>query len=162
VSELDDELYALNQRVGDDAFPRRPSAYLDEWASPERGWLRQFYQPGCDEAYYDLTPAVEKALAWVRELRARGFVRTESRLNTIFELLRQMVYGAEADPEHRLADLRHRRDVIDAEIGRVERGEIALLDSAGQRDRYQQFARTARELLADFREVEENFRPCRK
>ena len=27
-----------------------------------------------------------------------------------------------------------------------------------QRDRYQQFARTARELLADFRQVEENFR----
>ena len=33
-----------------------------------------------------------------------------------------------------------------------------MLDAVSQRDRYQQFARTARELLADFREVEENFR----
>ena len=33
-----------------------------------------------------------------------------------------------------------------------------MLDAVSQRDRYQQFARTARELLADFRQVEENFR----
>ena len=33
-----------------------------------------------------------------------------------------------------------------------------MLDPSGVRDRYQQFAATARELLADFREVEENFR----
>ena len=33
-----------------------------------------------------------------------------------------------------------------------------LLDASAVRDRYQQFAATARELLADFREVEENFR----
>ena len=35
---------------------------------------------------------------------------------------------------------------------------LSLLDSTGVRDRYQQFSATARELLADFREVEENFR----
>lgn len=35
---------------------------------------------------------------------------------------------------------------------------MTLLDAVSQRDRYQQFARNARELLADFREVEENFR----
>src|SRR5207237_5679972 len=33
-----------------------------------------------------------------------------------------------------------------------------LLDASAVRDRYQQFSATARELLADFREVEENFR----
>ena len=33
-----------------------------------------------------------------------------------------------------------------------------MLDATGVRDRYQQFATTARELLSDFREVEENFR----
>lgn len=35
---------------------------------------------------------------------------------------------------------------------------IAALDAVSQRDRYQQFSRTARELLSDFREVAENFR----
>lgn len=158
VGELDDELYTLRQRLGADRFPRAAQAYLDEWASPERGWLRKFYPAGSDEPRYDITPAVEKALQWVRELPGREFVGTESRLNTIFELLRQMVFGTEEDPERRMVELLRRRAELDAEIARVKRGEVAVLDSTGLRDRYQQFSRTARELLSDFREVEENFR----
>lgn len=158
ADQLDDELFALNERLGSDTFPRHATAYLDDWAAPERAWLRKFYQPGTDEAYYDITPPVEKALLWVRDLRSREFVGTESRLNTLFDLLRQMVFGADEDPDSRLVELRRRRAELDVEIAAAERGEVALLDQVSQRDRYQQFARNARELLADFREVEENFR----
>jgi hypothetical protein len=158
AGELDDELYALGQRLGENRFPRRASEYLDDWASPERGWLRKFYPTGSDEAHYDMSPSVEKALMWVTGLRGRDFVGTESRLHTIFELLRQMVYGAEDDPERRLDDLRRRRAELDTEIARAERGEFRRLDEVSQRDRYQQFSQTARELLSDFRQVEENFR----
>ena len=155
---LDEEIYALNLRLGEDTFPRSARAYLDEWASPDHGWLRKYYPPGSDEAHFDLAPAVEKAVLWVRDLRSREFIGTESRLNTIFELLRQMVYGAETNPDHRLVELRRQRAKLDEEISRAERGDVDILDAVGQRDRYQQFVRTARELLSDFREVEENFR----
>jgi hypothetical protein len=158
ASELDDELYALNQRLGEDRFPKSAAEYLDDWAAPDRGWLRKFYPPGSDEAHYDVSPALEKALTWVRDLRTRDFIGTESRLNTIFELLRQMVFGAEDDADRRLAELYRRRAELDGEIARAEKGDFVRLDQVGQRDRYQQFARTARELLADFRQVEENFR----
>jgi Protein of unknown function (DUF3375) len=158
VSKLDDELYALNERLGESAFPKPAKAYLDDWAAPANGWLRKYYPAGSDEVHFDATPAVEKALAWVDSLRERSFVGTESRLNTVFELLRQMAYGAETDPAVRLAELHRRRAAIDAEINQVEGGDFDLLDSSAQRDRYQQFATTARELLADFREVEANFR----
>lgn len=158
AGQLDDELYALNQRFGEERFPRPPTEYLDDWAAPERGWLRKFYAAGSDEAHYDLSPAVEKALSWLSDLQTRDFIGTESRLNTIFELLRQMVFGAEEDPSLRLAELRRRRELLDAEIAKAERGEVKLSDPVSQRDRYQQFSRTARELLSDFRQVEENFR----
>ncbi|MEQ7124737.1 DUF3375 domain-containing protein [Actinopolymorpha sp. B11F2] len=158
ASRLDDELYALNERLGPATFPRRATAYLDDWAAPEAGWLRKYYPAGSDEPHFDATPAVEKALSWVATLRSRAFVGTESRLNTLFDLLRQMVYGAEDDPEVRLAELRRRRHAIDVEIAEVEKGNVDVLEPAAQRDRYQQFATTARELLADFREVEANFR----
>jgi len=69
-----------------------------------------------------------------------------------------MVYGAEPDPDVRIAELRRRRAELDREIAEAEAGNVTMLDATGQRDRYQQFATTARELLADFREVEANFR----
>lgn len=158
ASRLDDELYALNERLGERAFPKTAKAYLDDWAAPGAGWLRKYYPEGSDEPHFDATPAVEKALQWVRALQAREFVGTESRLNTVFLLLRQIVFGTETDPRARLAELRRRRQQLDDEIARVEAGELDLLDTSAVRDRYQQFSSTARELLADFREVEENFR----
>ena len=158
VGLLDDELYALNARLGADTFRRSAQAYLDDWAAPERGWLRKYYPAGTDEPHYDLSPPVEKALLWLQDLRPRDVVGTESRLSTLFELLRQMVFGAEPDPRRRLDELRRRRVELDAEIARAERGEVDLLDPLQQRDRYYQFTRNARELLADFRQVEANFR----
>ena len=162
AAALDDHLYALNAAssaaTGEARFPKGPRAYLEDWAATEVGFLRRFYPPGDDEVHYEVTPAFEKAYGWVRSLQARPFVATESRLHTAVELLRQIVQGTDTDPERRLADLKRRRAVIDAEIATVEAGRLSLLEPAGVRDRYQQFTATARELLADFREVEENFR----
>jgi flagellar motility protein MotE (MotC chaperone) len=158
TERLDDVLYALNEGAEPPRYPRPARAYLDDWAGPQTGWLRKYYPAGSDEAHFDATPAAEKAVAWIAALRERSFVGTESRLNTVVELLRQMAYGAETDPEVRLAELERRRAEIDAEIERVRSGDAPVLDPSAQRDRYQQFAGTARELLADFREVEANFR----
>lgn len=161
ASRLDDELYVLNQRESEGSgrrFPKPAKAYLDDWAAPGAGWLRKYYPEGTDEPHYDATPAVEKALQWIQSLGERDFVGTESRLKVIFELLRQIVFGTETDPDQRLAELRRQRQEIDEQMARVEAGDMPVLDETSVRDRYQQFAATARELLADFREVEENFR----
>jgi len=155
---LEDELYALREQRGVDAFPRRAAEYLDDWAAPDKGWLRKFYRSGSDEPQFDLTPASEKAIAWLGQLTERSFVGTESRLLTLFGLLRQMSEGSEADPDKRVLELRRRRDEIDVEIERAQMGELPLLDDTAVRDRFQQFVQLARELLADFREVEHNFR----
>lgn len=157
-SRLEDTLAAVHEQLGEDRFPKPAKAYLTEWAAPEAGWLRKFYPPGSDEPHYDATPAVEKALEWVTSLRGRSFVGTASRLGTAFELLRQMAYGTERDRSVRLAELRRRRDEIDAEIEAVSAGRAATMDDATLRDHYQQFETVARGLLADFREVEANFR----
>ncbi len=162
AAALDDHLYVLHSdfpaEAGDLRFPKEPRAYLEDWAGTEAGFLRRFYPTDDDEVHYEVTPAFEKAYAWLLSLRGRSFVGTESRLHTVVELLRQIVHGTEVDPAARLADLRRRRDEIDAEIADVEAGSVAVLDPTGVRDRYQQLSSTARELLSDFREVEANFR----
>ena len=91
------------------SFPKPARAYLDDWAAAESGWLRKYYPEGSDEPHFDATPAVEKALQWVRALAERDFVGTESRLNTIFDLLRQIVFGTEPDPVARIEELRRQQ-----------------------------------------------------
>lgn len=155
---LEDELYALRLHAGESAFPKPALDYLNDWAAPDKGWLRKFYRPGTDEAQFDLTAATEKAIAWLAQLSERQFVGTESRLLTLFDLLKQMSTGSEADPAKRIAELQQQRDEIDAEIAQVLSGNVPLLDDTAVKDRFQQFIQGARELLTDFREVEHNFR----
>ncbi len=44
VALLNDELYAIRQ-CNPDSFPKSARAYLDDWAHPEAGWLREYYPP---------------------------------------------------------------------------------------------------------------------
>ena len=61
---LEDELYALRLHLGEIAFPKPALDYLNDWAAPDKGWLRKFYRPGTDEAQFDLTPSTEKAIVF--------------------------------------------------------------------------------------------------
>ncbi|MFN2360122.1 MAG: DUF3375 domain-containing protein [Marinobacter sp.] len=157
-SRLEDLLFQLRASHGDDAFPRSARDYLNDWADNDKGWLRKFYPLDSDEAHFDLTPATEKAVSWLDSLTQRQFVGTESRLRTVFDLLRQMIAGTETDKQARLDDLHNRKAAIEREIAQVEAGDLAIMDETAQRERFQQLNGTARELLSDFREVEQNFR----
>jgi len=158
VETLEDTLFGLRERLGAQAYPKGAPEYLNDWAANERGWLRKFYPPGSDEVHFDLTPATERALSWLVSLTERNFVGTESRLLTLFELLKQISEGSQTDPQARLAELHKRRDAIDAEIALVLGGDMPLLDDTALRERFLHFTALARELLTDFREVEHNFR----
>lgn len=155
---LEDTLFALREQRGGGTYPKSAVEYLNDWAANDKAWLRKFYPPGSDEPHFELTPATEKAIAWLEGLSERSFVGTESRLLTLFELLRQMNEGSETDPEIRVRELLRRRGEIDAEIARVQAGDAPLLNDTALKERFTQFAGLARELLADFREVENNFR----
>ena len=155
---LEDELFALRERYGAELFPKRAVEYLGDWADNDKGWLRKYYPTGSDEPHFDLTSASEKAIGWLASLTSRAFVGTESRLLTLFDLLRQMSQGSETDPETRIAELLRQRGEIDGAIERIRDGDISLIGDTAIKDRFQQFLQLARDLLADFREVEHNFR----
>lgn len=157
VSLLEDELYYLRNQRGEDFFPRSAKEYLDDWADEEKGWLRKFYPPGTDLCSYDITPGIEKAVLWLQGLSQRSFVGTESRLMTVFELLKQVVEGAKTDPETRIADLEQKKKDIDREIALVKSGRLSPMDEGAIRERFIQATDMATALLSDFREVEQNF-----
>jgi hypothetical protein len=158
AAKLEDYLYYLRQSVGEDAFPRSARDYLLDWAGDARGWLRRYYPPDSDEPHFDLTPAAERATQWLLSLDQQRFVGAESRLKLVFDLLRQIALGSETDPDVRIGELRRRRAEIDAEIERIRGGTLPLMDPTQLRERFVQATDTARALLSDFRQVEQNFR----
>ncbi|MFZ5893796.1 MAG: DUF3375 domain-containing protein [Myxococcota bacterium] len=157
-SLLDDHLHALRAELGDGAFPKTAKQYLEDWASDDRGWLRKYYPAGSDVPHFDLTTGAERAIEWLSSLRQRQLVSTESRLMMVFELLRQMAEGTMVDPEERVAELERRKAKLEQEIELVREGRWQVMDPAQVKDRFLQMAATARGLLSDFREVDQNFR----
>lgn len=157
-SKLDDLLFRLREVEGAESFPRGADQYLDEWADDAHGWLRKYYPSDSDEPHFDLTPGAERAIEWLAALGRRPFVATESRIMTVFDLLRQIVEGTTLDPAARVAELERRRQELDDEITLARGGKLEVMDAARVKDRFLQMAATARGLLADFREVDQNFR----
>jgi hypothetical protein len=157
-SRLDDYLHHIRQTLADDVLPRAALEYLKDWADDSRGWLRRYYPADSDEPHYDLTPAAEQAVQWVNSLQQRRFVGTESRLKLVFDLLRQVTEGSQTDPELRIAELQRRRATIDVEIAQLRAGTMPMMDATQVQERFLQAADTARALLSDFRQVEQNFR----
>ena len=158
LTRLEDHLFHLRDRKGGEVFKRSAKDYLDDWSSSGRAWLRKYYPPEGDEPHFDLTSPTEKAIEWVIGLSQKQFVGTESRLMTVFELLRQLAEGTEVDPDTRIGELEKRRDRIEADIRSIREGRMSVMEPTQVKDRFLQMAATARGLLGDFREVEQNFR----
>lgn len=156
---LDDYLHALReQREDDTLYPRSADAYLEEWSSAASPWLRKYYPDLAEEAEFDLTPSTERAIGWLRELGGGGFIGTESRLLGLFSQLRELVSSAEVEPQRRLAELENQRAELDAQIERLHAGQHLPLDALQVRERFFTLEESARRLIGDFRQVEQNFR----
>lgn len=158
VARLEDYLFHLRENLAEEAYPKPAPEYLSDWASDARGWLRRYYPEDSDQPHYDLTPAAEQAIQWLKGLEQRTFVGAESRLRLVFDLLREIVQGSETDPAARIEELERRRSAIEAEIAEIRAGRMSFMDPTQLRERFAQAVDTARALLADFRQVEQNFR----
>lgn len=155
-TSLSDYLYNLNHIYGDNTYPGTAQNYLDKWSND--GFLRKYYTSNSDEPAFELTPATEKALEWIKDLDKKEFVGTESRLLKIFDILKEIVYKSSDDPLKRLEELEKQKHEIEIEIEKIKSGNIEKLNETQIKERFFDVYETARKLLSDFREVEYNFR----
>lgn len=160
VTKLDDYLHHLRESTGENRFPRKGRDYLNDWASGEQGYLRKYYPAASvgDEPLFDLTPATEKVIEWLASFEQKQFVGTESRLLTVFRLLNEIAHETEADPQLKIDRLEQEKERLEQEIARLKSGQVAPHDPTRVKEKFLQAEETARQLLADFRQVEENFR----
>ncbi len=155
-TSLSDYLYHLNHIYGENTYPGTAQNYLDKWSND--GFLRKYYTSNSDEPAFELTPATEKALDWIKDLDKKEFVGTESRLLKIFDILKEIVYKSSDDPLKRLEELEKQKHELEIEIEKIQSGNIEKLNETQIKERFFDVYDTARKLLSDFREVEYNFR----
>jgi hypothetical protein len=133
--------------------------YLRTWCDDDHRFLRRYYELGSDDPVYELTPDTERAIAWVEELQKSDFVGTESRFLRIFDLLQEIVTYSTEDVAARLAQLEKEKAQLQAQIDAIKAtGEIEQYSQTQIKERFFEANDVSRRLLADFREVEENFR----
>jgi hypothetical protein len=147
------------------AMTDKPDVYLSTWCAGDTRWLHRFLEAGRNEPIYQLTPHTEDVFAFLDRVLQQdlGFVGTESRLRLIITTLADLTAGASDDPEVRLAHLREERTRIDDEIIKVEReGLAARYEPAVIRERFATAVSLLRQLLGDFRAVEDRFKEITK
>lgn len=154
---LSDYLFSL-QRRGISDYQKDALAYLQQWAQSD--YLHRFYGPG-DDPLYELTPAAENALKWLDDLTQPGFVGTHSRLLQLFSILKQIV-DANAGQTDRLKKLELDKVRLEKEIREARKGIFEKPSDTKIKEDYFLAEETARRLLADFRQVEKNFRELDK
>lgn len=150
---LADYLYTVNK--DEILFPKDPRQYLTDWSNA--GYLRKS-KLKTDEFIYDLTPATENAFKWIDSLDKREFVGQESRLKNLFESLKELSSKSKKDFKSRMQELEKRKREIEQEIENVKMGKMEVLDDRQIKEQYFIIEETAKNLLADFRQVEQNFR----
>ena len=137
--------------------------YLRLWCDDKHRFLRRYYEADNDDPVYELTPDTERAIIWIEELQKNSFVGTESRFLRIFDLLQEIVTYSTEDVTARLRQLEKEKAEIQAQIDAIHTtGQIEEYPQTKIKERFFEATDTARRLLADFREVEENFRAIAK
>lgn len=130
--------------------------YLDTWS--DQHYLTKYYDEEGSQIY-ELTRYTEKAIQWVLSLEKKEFVGTESRFKDIFYKIKELLEQSNKDPDSRIQELEKKKLEIEEEIILIkERNYVKTFDDFQIKSRVNEINKSSKELLSDFREVQDNFK----
>lgn len=143
-----------------DDFSIRAAQYIDKWSN---GGFLSKYPNDEGEDLHELTPDTLKVLKWIADLERREHVGTNSRFKDIFFKLQKIIEQTNEDAEARIEELQKKKWAIEDEINLLKSGKKpSVFDETEIKEQFYDLNKMARELLADFSEVEQNFEQIRK
>ncbi len=159
TERLANTLEVLNEQAPG-SYPRPAQSYLTEWADERHHYIRITTPASSDTPLVELTAETERAIGWIEELHGQPFVGTESRFLHIVQLLREIMQKSTVDPVERLAQLEQQRDAIQQQIDQIRQTSVVddLYSTTQLKERFFEACNGARQLLRDFRLVEDRFR----
>ena len=131
---------------------------IEDWCSEDNRYLTR-YPDDQGEPIVELTSHTEKAFQWMASLRKREFVGTESRFLDIYRQLQDLIDNTSADPKRKIKELERKRRELTKEINAIKKaGMVSTYTDTQIKERFYNVNKTARELISDFKEVEQNFK----
>ena len=129
---------------------------IKDWT--DRGFLTN-YQNEEGEIIYELSSHSNKVIDWIESLKKEDYIGTESKFKTLFSQLKELVEYSNKDREKRIEMLRQRKEEIERQIERLEMGEdVEVYEDYQIEPRFNSLNKMAKELLSDFKEVDNNFK----
>jgi len=137
----------------------RAKKHIEEWSNQDI--IRQ-YPDETGEHLHELTSHTEKAIRWLESLKPREFVGTESRFRDIIRRLNELIEESTENPEQKIKELENKKAELTADIDDKIRkikmfGKVESYTEIQLKERYTNITEDAKELLSDFKEVEQNF-----
>ena len=143
-----------------DSYEEKAYKYIQRWT--DKGFLRN-YQEESGEVFYELSSYTSKAIDWLISLKREEFVGTESKFMNLFGQIKELVEFTNEDASERIRMLEQKKMEIEHQIQSIQAGESAVVYEEYQvLPRFRYITQTAKELLSDFKEVEDNFKAITK
>ena len=150
--EIDEE----NDILFSDTYEEKAAKYIKKWT--DSGFLTN-YRNEDGEIYYELSSHSSKVLDWLSGLKREEYIGTESKFKSIITQLRELVEYTSEDREKRLQILEDKKLEIEQQIQRLQMGDdVKIFEEYEIVPRFQQVSKLAKELLSDFKDVDDNFK----
>ncbi len=143
-----------------DTYEEKAKKYIQLWTN--KGFLAN-YPDEQGEVFYELSAHSSKTIDWLASLKKEEFVGTESKFNNILNQLKELVEFTNEDAEKRIQLLEEKKFEIEQQIQQIKIGEdVKVFEEFEIVPRFNQLNQSAKELLSDFKEVEDNFKEITK
>lgn len=139
-----------------DTYEEKAAKYIRKWT--DSGFLTN-YRNEDGEIYYELSSHTSKVIDWLAGLKQEEYIGTESKFKSIINQLRELVEYTNEDREKRLQLLEDKKMIIEHQIQQLQMGEdVKVFEEYEIVPRFQQINKLAKELLTDFKDVDDNFK----
>lgn len=150
--EVDEE----NEIMFSDTYEEKAAKYIKRWT--DSGFLTN-YRNEDGEIYYELSSHSSKVIDWLSGLKQEEYIGTESKFKSIITQLKELVEFTNEDREKRLQLLEDKKQEIEHQIQQLQMGEdVKVFEEYEIVPRFQQINKQAKELLTDFKDVDDNFK----
>lgn len=137
---------------------QRIRAYTDIWLSDNKHYIRRFRNSNKIETI-ELDSATSRLLPFINRILNSDVIGTESAFNNILSQLGSLAEDMESNPQKRIEKIEREVRKLEQEKLEIQKtNKVRALDKRATIERLKDVESRAREMLADFSQVEENFR----